>query len=67
MSGFRMSMLLPIIAVLFVVVWAGGLGVIFILLNETGAGEWGAIVIGLGVVVGVPAIAGFLTMSRSSS
>ena len=60
-------MLLPVLAVLFVVVLGGGLGVIFIVLNETGAGEYGAIGIGLGLVVGVPAIAGLLAMPRRGS
>ena len=64
MSGFRMSMLLPFLSVLAVAVWGGGLGTIFIVLNETGLGQWGAIWIGLGLVVGVPSIAGFLAMPR---
>lgn len=60
-----MSMLLPILAILFVVVWGGGLGVIFIVLNETGAREFGAIGIGLGLVVFVPIIAGLLSRQRT--
>ena len=67
MSGVRLAMLLPVLGILFVVVWAGGLGVIFIVLNETGAGEYGAIGIGLGVVVFVPAIAGLLAKQRGGS
>ena len=67
MSGFRMSMLLPVLAVLSVAVWGGGLGTIFIVLNETGLEEWGAIVVGLGLVVGVPSIAGLLAMPRGGS
>ena len=64
MNAFRMSMLLPILAMLFVVVWGGGLGVIFIVLNETGAREFGAIGIGLGLVVFVPIIAGLLARQK---
>ena len=67
MSGFRMSMFLPILAVLSVAAWGGGLGAIFIFLNETSIGEWGAIGIGLGLVVGVPVIAGLLAMPRGDS
>lgn len=65
MSAFRMSMILPILAMLFVVVWGGGLGVIFIVLNETGAREFGAIGIGLGLVVFVPLIAGLLARQKT--
>ena len=36
---------------------AGGLGFIFIGLYKAGAGEWGAIIIGLALVIGVPTVA----------
>ena len=55
-----MSVLLPILSIIFVVVVGGGLGVVFIVLNETGAGEYGAIGVGLGLLVFVPIIAGIL-------
>ena len=53
-------MLFPLLAVLTIVGFAGGLGVIFILVEtSTPLEEWGVIVIGLALVVGVPAIAAF--------
>ena len=56
---------LPLIAVLFVVIWGGGLGVIFIVLNESGTGIWGVIGLGLVLVIGVPGIASLLTLRRN--
>ena len=50
-------MLFPYLAVLIITGFAGGLGVIFILANETTLGEWGVIAIGMALVVGVPATA----------
>ena len=52
-----MSMLFPLLSVLTIAVYAGGLGVIFILLNESAGGEWGVIGLGLALVIGVPSIA----------
>ena len=55
MARLNMSALLfPFLAVLVIVIYAGGLGTIFILLNETEAGEWAVIALGLTLVVGVP-------------
>lgn len=56
---------LPLIAVLFVVIWGGGLGVIFIVLSESGTGIWGVIGLGLVLVIGVPGIASLLTLRRN--
>ena len=50
-------MLFPLLAVLTIVGFAGGLGVVFMLLNESPLGEWGVIGLGLALVVGVPAVA----------
>lgn len=55
-----MSLLFPLLAVLTIVVYAGGLGVIFMVLNSTGAEEWGVIILGLALVVGVPTAAALL-------
>jgi hypothetical protein len=44
-------------AVLVIVGYAGGLGVVFILLNETALKEWGAVILGVALVVGVPTMA----------
>ena len=48
------AMLLPLLAVVTIVGYAGGLGIIFILLNETPAHEWAVIALGTTLVVGVP-------------
>ncbi len=55
----KLAMLIPIISVVIVAVVGGGLGFIFIGAGKAGAGEWGAIVIGLALVVLVP-VAAFL-------
>ena len=56
--------LLPLLAMTFIVVWGGGLGVIFIFVGKTALGEWGSVIIGMAVVVGVPAIGALLTMPK---
>ena len=56
----KMALLFPFLAVLTVILYAGGLGVIFIVVNETAVGEWGVIVIGMALVVGVPTVAALL-------
>ena len=54
------AMLFPLLAVLTIVGFAGGLGVIFILVEtSTPLEELGVIAIGMALVVGVPAIAAF--------
>ena len=57
--------ILPLLAILLIVIWGGGVGISFILLNETGLGEWGVIIVGMALVVGLPTVAAFLTMPRS--
>ncbi len=51
------SMLFPILAVLVIAAYAGGLGIIFMVIEGTGAGIWGVIVLGVAIVVGVPSAA----------
>jgi len=51
------ALLFPLMAVLAIIGFAGGLGVVFILLNETAAGEWAVIALGMALVVGVPTAA----------
>ena len=53
----KLALLIPAISVVIVAVIAGGLGFIFIGLYKAGAGEWGAIIIGLALVIGVPTVA----------
>ena len=62
-----LPLLLPLAAALFIAVWAGGLGVIFMVLNDTALKEWGAIIIGMSLVVGIPAAAGLLTTVKRDS
>ena len=59
-----LAMVLPILAALVIIGWGGGIGIIFIVLNETGAGVWGAIIIGMGLVLGIPSVAALLAVSR---
>ena len=54
------ALLFPLLAVLTIVVYGGGLGVIFILLNETALGEEGVITLGLVLLIGVPGAAAIL-------
>ena len=53
----RTALLIPLLSVLVIVSFGGGLGVTFMLINETALGEWGVVVLGLALVVGVPAVA----------
>lgn len=48
------SMLFPILAVLTIAAYAGGLGVLFMVIESTAVGIWGVIVLGTAIVVGVP-------------
>ena len=52
-----MSMLFPLMAMIVIATYAGGLGVIFMLINETELEELGVIILGMAIVVGVPAAA----------
>jgi ACR3 family arsenite efflux pump ArsB len=51
------ALLFPFLAVVVIVAYAGGLGTVFILLNETEADEWAVIILGMALVVGVPVVA----------
>ena len=64
MRQVPLAFLLPLGAVLFVVVVAFGLGALFIALNDTGLGEWGAILVGSLIVVGVPSLGAYLANRR---
>ena len=64
MNRVPLPFILPLAAILFVVIYGGGLGVGFILLNETGLGEWGPMILGSILVVGVPLAAALLTLPK---
>ena len=55
-----LAMLIPFLAVLTIVIFAGGLGIIFMLLESTELEEWGVVVLGAAIVVAVPAVAALL-------
>ena len=55
-----LAMVIPLLAVLVIVTFAGGLGIIFMLLDSTGAEEWGVVALGTALVVGVPTVAALL-------
>ena len=59
MRIFRIPLIffLPIASIVLVVLWGGGIGGLFIALNVTGLGEWGAVIGGVALVLLVPAIA----------
>ena len=59
-----LPLILPLLSILFIVILGGGLGVSFILLDKTGLGEWGAIIVGMALVIGVPIVGGLLTMPK---
>ena len=52
-----MVVLFPVLSVLVVVAIAGGLGTIFTIIHETTHSEVGVIILGVSLVVGVPALA----------
>ena len=64
MNRAPLPFILPLVAILFIVLLGGGLGVSFILLNRTGLEEWGSIIIGVALVLGVPAVAALLTLPK---
>ncbi len=66
-SNFRLAMLFPILAVITIIAIAGGLGVTFMVLNETQLGETGVIILGVAIVVGVPVAAHLLDRAISDS
>ena len=55
-----LSLLLPLLSVLFVIILGGGLGVIFMILYSTDFHEWGVIILGMAFVLGVPGCAAII-------
>ena len=54
----KMAILFPLISVISVAIIGGVIGFIFILLlKTTGLGEWGSVILGMALVVMVPAAA----------
>lgn len=53
----NMAVLFPVLSVLLIALVAGGLGVIFTVIHETTHSETGVLILGVALVVGVPAVA----------
>ncbi len=53
----RMAMLFPLLAVLVIAAYAGGLGVLFMVLESTSLGNWLVVIVGLSLVIAVPTVA----------
>ena len=56
----RFALLFPLLAVLTIAVYAGGLGVLFMVLHETPLKQWAVVILGLALVIGVPSVAALL-------
>ena len=52
-----MAVLIPVLSIIVIIVFAGSLGVLFIVIENTMQNEIGVIVLGSALVVGVPAVA----------
>ena len=55
-----MAMIFPLLAVLLIAGFAGGLGVIFMVVESTAAEAWGVVGLGMAVLIGVPAAAAII-------
>ena len=56
-DNMKFAMLFPVLAVITIASFAGGLGVVFMLINASALEEVGVIVLGSAIVVGVPVVA----------
>ena len=54
------SVLFPLLSMLVIVAFAGGLGVLFMVIEHSDAGLLGVIVLGVSIVVGVPVAAALI-------
>ena len=52
-----MAVLIPVLSIIVIIVFAGGLGVLFMVMENTMQNEIGVIVLGSALVVGVPTVA----------
>ena len=52
-----LAMLVPLMAIAVIVAFAGGLGIFFMIIEGIMHNEYGVIVVGIGLVVGVPGAA----------
>ena len=56
-DNMKFAMLFPVLAIITIATFAGGLGVVFMLLNASALEENGVIVLGSAIVIGVPVVA----------
>ena len=54
------AILFPLLSMLIIAAFAGGLGVLFIIIEHSAVGLVGVIVLGVAIVVGVPAAAALI-------
>ena len=64
---FKQALLFPLLAVLVVVVYAGGMGAVFTVLNEQIVKEWAVVVAGTLLTVSVPTVAYLLERKYGQS
>ncbi len=57
---FKRALLFPLLAVLVVITCAGGLGVVFSVINELIIEEWAVVALGVAITVSVPTAAALL-------
>ena len=57
---FKRALLFPLLAVLVVITYAGGLGVVFSVINELIIEEWAVVALGVAITVSVPTAAALL-------
>jgi len=57
---FNWAILFPLLSILTITIVGGGIGIIFILLNELVVEEWAVVIAGMSLVVGVPLVATLL-------
>lgn len=65
---FKLAVLIPLLSIIIVATIAVGLGVLFILLElHTPLHQWGSVIIGMGLVIGLPASAFILQRNAEMS
>lgn len=57
MKRFLLAVLFPVLAIAIIATYAGSLGVIFMVLEETMHSETGVLILGMALVIGVPTAA----------
>ena len=66
-NSLIMAIIFPLLSVIIIIGYAGGLGISFMLLEHYMHNEIGIIILGSSLVVGVPSIAALLQMKIEKS